>query len=284
MSAAYRVDGKDIFHPCWCGSDRFVDNIFGQYKNCRVVRCVACGQLRTFPEPNPEALVEIYSPETAKYSEAGFDSGRDEEFAFFGNKVLAKVARHREGPGLLLDIGCNMGHQMRVARSVGWDAHGLEINQGVVPLLRKDGFTVYDTFLEEAPIPDNTYDLVIGNQILEHVPEPTRFLAAAARVLKPGGLLFLSLPCYWSPYPVLFKRDSWYALLPEEHIWQFSQSSLLRLIASSGLDLVEYRRECSQFGGRISANPRSWPRFLIHRFVAGAHLGDFHSVLCRKSS
>jgi hypothetical protein len=34
------------------------------------------------------------------------------------------------------------------------------------------------------------------------------FLQAAKRVVKPGGIIFLSLPCYWSAYPVLLKRDS----------------------------------------------------------------------------
>ena len=77
MQTKYLVDGKHLFHPCWCGETAFVDNAFGKYNTCTVIRCVACGQLRTFPEPSAESLEVIYSPATEKYSEDGFDAGRD---------------------------------------------------------------------------------------------------------------------------------------------------------------------------------------------------------------
>jgi SAM-dependent methyltransferase len=281
VQANYVVDGKQLFHPCWCGGTAFVDNAFGKYNSCTVIRCVACGQLRTFPEPSAESLEVIYSPATEKYSEDGFDEGRDTLFSGFGADVVRNLTPFVPEHPHLLDVGCNMGHLLFAARSAGWKADGLEINQGLIPKLRSNGFRVYDTFLETADIAPGTYDVLVANQVLEHVPDPLAFLEAAKRVVKPGGIIFLSLPCYWSPYPVILKRDSWYSLLPEEHIWQFSQPNLMTLLQRADLKVLDYKRGCSDFAGKLSPNPKSWIRYAIYKWPKWFGLGDFHNVVLR---
>ena len=44
------------------------------------------------------------------------------------------------------------------------------------------------------PQPDETFDLVVHSDTLEHVPDPVRGLAECRRVLKPHGLLILETP------------------------------------------------------------------------------------------
>jgi SAM-dependent methyltransferase len=51
--------------------------------------------------------------------------------------------------------------------------------------------------LTELPFAANTFDAVICTQVLEHVPEPQQVIREIGRVLKPGGLLFLSAPQSW---------------------------------------------------------------------------------------
>jgi SAM-dependent methyltransferase len=174
-----------------------------------------------------------------------------------------------------------MGHLLFAARKAGWTPDGLEINQALVPTLRSHGFTIYDTFLETAEIAPGSYDVLVANQVLEHVPDPMAFLQAAKRVVKPGGIIFLSLPCYWSPYPVILKRDSWYSLLPEEHIWQFSQPNLMALLAKSELTVLDYKRGCSDYAGKLTPNPKSWVRYAIYKWPKWFGLGDFHNVVLR---
>lgn len=51
--------------------------------------------------------------------------------------------------------------------------------------------------LEEIPKADNTYDVIICNQVLEHVKRPEKVICEFFRLLKPGGRLFLTVPqCY----------------------------------------------------------------------------------------
>jgi SAM-dependent methyltransferase len=50
---------------------------------------------------------------------------------------------------------------------------------------------------EQLPVADAAFDVALCTQVLEHVPEPARVLAELARVLRPGGRLYLSVPLVW---------------------------------------------------------------------------------------
>ena len=70
--------------------------------------------------------------------------------------------------------------------------------------------------LSDLPMPDCTYDLVLCTQVLEHVPDPSAVVLELARVLKPGGELWLSAPLYYPEHeqPYDFYRYTQFA-------WQF---------------------------------------------------------------
>ncbi|HEY4105973.1 MAG TPA: methyltransferase domain-containing protein [Polyangiaceae bacterium] len=57
-----------------------------------------------------------------------------------------------------------------------------------------------DTVSADAPLPypDSWFDAVVSMDVVEHVPEPLPWVESALRVLKPGGLLFLTTPNYAS--------------------------------------------------------------------------------------
>ena len=51
--------------------------------------------------------------------------------------------------------------------------------------------------LDNIPKPNNSYDVIINTQVLEHVPEPLKVITEFYRVLKPNGKLFLTAPQGW---------------------------------------------------------------------------------------
>ena len=55
------------------------------------------------------------------------------------------------------------------------------------------------------PLPDTSADLVICDNVLEHLPEPGAFFAEARRVLRPGGVVCIRTPNRWN-YIALFSR------------------------------------------------------------------------------
>ncbi|HRJ07174.1 MAG TPA: class I SAM-dependent methyltransferase [Prosthecobacter sp.] len=52
----------------------------------------------------------------------------------------------------------------------------------------------YEADVSAMPFDDGCYDIVLNTQVLEHVKDPGRVCKELARVLKPGGLLFLTTP------------------------------------------------------------------------------------------
>lgn len=96
--------------------------------------------------------------------------------------------------GRLLDLGCGRQPYKALLTSAR-DIVGLELDS---PRSRAE-FPNADFFYDgrHMPFPDAHFDSVLCNQVLEHVFEPDKFLSEIRRVLRPGGLLLLSMPFLW---------------------------------------------------------------------------------------
>jgi len=91
----------------------------------------------------------------------------------------------------------------------------------------------FECFLDNIPRPDAGYDAIINTQVLEHVPDPLAVLKEFHRVLKPGGILLLSVPL-----TAPLHGEPW-------HFFHFTHHALIRLAAQTGFDLVS----CEKIGG-----------------------------------
>jgi SAM-dependent methyltransferase len=96
------------------------------------------------------------------------------------------------------------------------------------------GYDLPDTEYFEGdhwPAEDASTDVVLATETLEHVPDPTVFLAEARRVLRPGGRIVLTVPF----------AARWH-YIPHDY-WRFTPSSLLNLLAGASFgDVVVHAR------------------------------------------
>ena len=108
------------------------------------------------------------------------------------------------------------------------------------------------------------FDLVTMWDVIEHSRDPRKLLAAAARCLKPGGLLGLSTPNQrnimeavagpmyrWTGGRVTWPLEKFYLL---EHFLYFSPDTLRRLLGEVGFEVLEMRRERTDLG-RLTLHP-----------------------------
>ena len=99
------------------------------------------------------------------------------------------------GGDLLIDLGCGDGRWLDAVASRYRTAIGADITE-----LRRDdpigsGWKFIQADLDrEFPFDDEIADAIRANQVIEHVREPVAFVAAARRVLRPGGLLVVTTP------------------------------------------------------------------------------------------
>lgn len=122
----------------------------------------------------------------------------------------------------VLDVGCNAGGQCSVWAEDNHHVHGLDINEPLLELARKRASEARQQIdyrlgsATELPWPDQLMDVCIALELLEHVANWRSCLQEFARVLRPGGILFLTttntlcprqhefnLPLYsWYPGPL----------------------------------------------------------------------------------
>jgi SAM-dependent methyltransferase len=146
----------------------------------------------------------------------------------------------RKGSGRLLDIGCNEGRGLQIYRRNGFRPEGLELNARAAEVARAAGFTVYETPLEDfcATAP---YDVVVLSNVLEHSLDPKHMLRDVARILKPGGQVWISCPNSQSWLRRLFGR-AWINWHVPFHIVHFSPRTLRGLLVETGFTGITFRQ------------------------------------------
>jgi SAM-dependent methyltransferase len=93
------------------------------------------------------------------------------------------------GPGRVLDLGCGIGHSYDLLAPR--ETVGVDIDAGA--LAGQDRETVVAD-MRAVPFADGSFASVLAAHSLEHVPDPERVLAEAARVLEPGGVAVFLTP------------------------------------------------------------------------------------------
>ena len=97
-----------------------------------------------------------------------------------------------------IDLGCGRGEWLELAREAGFDAQGVDLDDGMLAECRKRGLKVrtLDAIAALKELPNESQTVVSGFHLAEHIPFETLQLLVkeALRVLKPAGLLILETP------------------------------------------------------------------------------------------
>lgn len=127
--------------------------------------------------------------------------------------------------GKTLDVGCGIKPYKEYCHSTEYI--GLEMDS---PGSRKhkQGDYYYDGKI--FPFANEEFDSVITSQVLEHVFNPDEFLSQIARVLKPKGVLLLTVPFVWDEHEQPFDFG------------RYSSFGLRHLLEKHSFDIIEYRK------------------------------------------
>lgn len=136
-------------------------------------------------------------------------------------RLLSKYnPRGRES--LLLDFGCgDMPYreviELKVGNYLGVD---LEMNP------KADHHIGFDS---KTSLPADYADIILSNQVLEHVDSPQGYLQEARRLLKPDGVMILSTHGYWFYHPT-----------PNDY-WRWTSAGLRKTIEAEGFEIIEFK-------------------------------------------
>lgn len=111
---------------------------------------------------------------------------------------LSIMARHISSGDFVLDLGCGRGEYLCGLLTLTPNAFGIDTAARKLEDCWKEHPELRDRALqvsgEDMPFPSDQFDVVIVNEVLEHVPDQDRALREISRVLKPGGKFLLFCP------------------------------------------------------------------------------------------
>lgn len=131
------------------------------------------------------------------------------------------------------DIGCGAGTQCRLWAEKGHHVSGVDINEALIELARErtrqSGLAVRFDVASATALPwtDQSMDLCIAPELLEHVVDWQGCLSEIVRVLKPGGALFLSTSNKLCPQQEEFTLPfySWYPGWLKRHVEHLARTT-----------------------------------------------------------
>ena len=108
------------------------------------------------------------------------------------NRYLATSNAHRR----ILDVGCGTGTMLTHLARFG-NAQGVDMDSEAVGYCHDRGLQqVSQAGADSLPFEKETFDLVTALDVVEHIDDDLGALREMRRVLKPGGLLLLTVPAY----------------------------------------------------------------------------------------
>jgi SAM-dependent methyltransferase len=229
-----------------CGGDLTGERIVGTDKlhglpgRFEVAVCAACGSGRTLPVVAPEALGALYPDVYNAYALPRSAPLRLLATALFRwrywrNLRRAPLARLGRG-GRVLDVGAGRGDLGVVLGERGFEVVALDPSPDACAEARRRGVTAEcGTLLEAEERLAGPFDAVVFQHSLEHVSEPRDELAAAGRLLRPGGRVLISVPNFASPQRRRFGAD-WFHLDLPRHRSHFTPAGLRALLPRAGLE------------------------------------------------
>lgn len=141
--------------------------------------------------------------------------------------LLARIENIRPLQGLkLLEVGCAKGWFLKAARQRGAECFGIEPEEANAAMAREEGYHVETAFFPGSASAHGPFDLIVFNDVLEHIPSPDDVMRTTASLLATGGMAVVNLP---SSDGVLYRLASLSARMGQDELfwrmWQRGFSS-----------------------------------------------------------
>jgi SAM-dependent methyltransferase len=142
--------------------------------------------------------------------------------------LLSRAIRDLK-PGRALDVGAAGGGNTRVLRDAGWQVGALEYGQEGAEVAAERGLDVVRADATRLPVADDSIDLVVSFDVLEHIPDHGAAVSEVRRVLRPDGTFLIAVPAdprLWSEHDVAV-----------DHVRRYTRVTLRDVLEQNGFEI-----------------------------------------------
>jgi SAM-dependent methyltransferase len=238
------------------------------------MRCDSCGLVYLNPRPSVADLDTIYPDSYHAFDFSAEDFG-------FVHKVRSRLEANRllswckDLPDdAILDIGCGDGFHLDLLKTYGkktWTVEGIDLSERAAAAAARRDIKVHAGTVENIGLPENSYDLAIMIQTIEHVEKPDAVLLGAKSLLKPGGKLVIVTDNTGSFDFDIFSGGYWGGYHFPRHWNLFNRHSLNKLAGKTGFEVDSLITAVSPVNWVYSIHnllvDMNAPKWLIDRFT-----------------
>ena len=227
-------------------SSAVMDDVMSSTTEFDLYRCEEC-QLESFlPLVNGS---ELFYKELNQKSQYYEDDKWDFHEAIKDIKGLKKI----------VEIGCGPGNFLLKCKEQGLEVYGTEYNGDAANSARKKGITILSN--EELEGMAESFDAVFSFHVLEHVDDPMGFLRSMEKVVRPGGLICVSVPNQKGPIKFI---EPCVMNMPPHHLTRWSSRTFKVVCDLIGLEFIREKNE-----PLLLSNHSYYSLFLIDRVLKG---------------
>ncbi len=228
---------------CWCGHPG-LEAYSDDYRVCRM-----CGTLVS-RAPNLEGLYSQKYWTERQTAHHGLPDIQDRARLDLPDRCthwLQRLLELRLPPARILDVGCAHGGYVALLGWAGFDAVGTELSPWVARFAQETfGVKVLAGPLENQDFKEGSFDVIVLNDVIEHLAHPLKFMAHCARLLAKDGFFVIQTPEYiehLSHADLLATNDLFLKHMDrnnEEHLYLFSRRSAGELFSRLGFTHLDF--------------------------------------------
>ena len=279
------------------------DRHYGNTGTWNIDVCTSCRAQYLNPMPSEQELGAFYPDEYYSHQPTAPPSKSVRDRVKRLLLPLGTKEPHFAAPGRFVDVGCGSGWMLDRYSDDGWDTVGVEYSESACTEGRARGRDMRCGSLLDAGFGDQEFDYVRSNHSFEHLNNPHETLDEMARILKPGGTLFIGVPDTSGLMAKVFGPE-WYYTGAPVHTINYDRKNLGQLIEEHGFSvqsvrsnsthggtvgslqswLIKRRGRGSLDGGPVTSAPFILVGFWLSRLLDLLRRGDCVEIVARKSA
>lgn len=151
------------------------------------------------------------------------------------NDLCRTFERYRRTNNIL-DLGCGDGHFLAVAKDNGWNVFGTEYTDKALEICTQKGIHMKRGPLKVSDFESSFFDVITSFEVIEHINNPREEALSISKILRSGGLLYVTTPNFNSISRFLL-GPRWNIIEYPEHLSYYTKATLVRLFRNLGFEV-----------------------------------------------
>lgn len=174
-----------------------------------------------------------------KFNILSFNAFVYARYCFFANEIKRLIKKF---PIKIIDFGCGDGVQLNTIKKAlnkekNVELYGIDLsNEALSVAKKKTGGHFINSSVYEVPFQDESFDISISSDVIEHVNNPLAMIEEIRRVTKPDGIIIIGTPIKYTEKP-----------LDSMHVKEYFQEEFKSLFLKEKFEILSYTETHSLF-------------------------------------